>query len=216
MSFTYLTLDPDWESGRDPASFAELEEAAVEVIGHLKEHGFGEHKLIIIGGLAVWKLLPYYRTTDDIDFLITVNGAPNALKALKEKLERIYNSPFVDNAGVLSYNSISGKLIRIDLMPDSQLPYLPENAQKVSEIQSVSLPYVSIEDLIVFKINSCGLRVASDKKVQDAADAYSAVASAGLSLRLSNKQKHTARGGLPAVAAALGYPKSWWEGKLAL
>ncbi|KAI3089081.1 hypothetical protein CBS147333_10362 [Penicillium roqueforti] len=62
-------------------SFAELEVAAGAVIDILKTMPeFSNSRIAVIGGLGLWNYLRRYRTTEDVDFLITVQGAPKAVK----------------------------------------------------------------------------------------------------------------------------------------
>ncbi|KAA8641639.1 hypothetical protein EYZ11_006829 [Aspergillus tanneri] len=201
-------------------SFAELEEAASAVIRILKSlPDFANAKIAVIGGLSLWKYLRGYRTTEvefyDVDFLITVQGAP---KVVKDKLLAMSSSPFQQQAQLFFYKGPNGKLIQIDITPDWQSPYLPSAATSVLAIQPGSLPYISEIDLLVFKINCCGLRPTPAKKVRDAADAASLaddLSSKG-SIVLSPTQKAAVLQGLDDVAQFSGREKTWWKTKLAL
>jgi hypothetical protein len=54
----------------------------------------------------------------DVDFLITVQGAP---KAVKDKLLAMPSSPFQQQAQFFFYRAGNGKLIQIDITPDWQV-----------------------------------------------------------------------------------------------
>ncbi|KAB8254572.1 hypothetical protein BDV32DRAFT_142787 [Aspergillus pseudonomiae] len=113
-------------------SFAELEAAASSVIDILKTMSeFSNVKIAVIGGLGLWKYLRGYRTTEGVDILITVQGAPKTS------------------------------------------PYILSAAGPISAVRPGSLPYISETDLLIFKINSCGLRSTPAKKLRDATDARS-------------------------------------------
>lgn len=120
-------------------SFAELEVAAGAVIAILKTMPeFSNAKIAVIGGLGLWNYLRGYRTTEvllpwpffstwincllyshqDVDFLITVQGAP---KAVKDKLLALPSTPFQQQAQLFFYKSPGGKLVQIDITPDWQV-----------------------------------------------------------------------------------------------
>ena len=54
----------------------------------------------------------------DVDFLITVQGAP---KVVKDKLLAIPSSSFQQRAQLFFYKDPNGKLIQIDITPDWQV-----------------------------------------------------------------------------------------------
>ncbi|KAB8067348.1 hypothetical protein BDV29DRAFT_92519 [Aspergillus leporis] len=197
-------------------SFAELESAASDVIRILKTMTeFSSAKIAVIGGLGLWKYLRGYRTTEDVDFLITVQGAP---KTVKDKLLAMPASPFQQQAQLFFYKSPNGKLIQIDITPDWQSPYIPSAAVPISTVQPGSLPYISEVDLLVFKINSCGLRPTPAKKLRDATDARSLandLSSKG-PIVLSQTQRNAVLQGLDDVVRLSGKDQTWWKTKLAL
>ncbi|GAB1193477.1 hypothetical protein APSETT444_002695 [Aspergillus pseudonomiae] len=55
----------------------------------------------------------------------------------------------------------------------TESPYLPSAAVPISAVRPGSLPYISETDLLIFKINSCGLWSTPAKKLRDATDARS-------------------------------------------
>lgn len=100
----------------------------------------------------------------------------------------------------------------------SKSPYLPSAAVPISSVRAGSLPYISEVDLLVFKINSCGLRPTPAKKLRDATDARSIaddLSSKG-PIVLSSIQKGAVSEGLDDVAQFSGVDKTWWKTKLAI
>lgn len=168
----------------------------------------------------------------DVDFLITVQGAP---QAVKDKLLAMPSSPFQQQAQIFVYRALNGKSIQIDITPDWQVslgpdfipptssngpqsPYVPSAALPVSAVRSNVLPYISELDLLVFKINSCGLRPTAGKKIRDANDAMELtehLSSKG-PIILSSFQKNAVLQGLNDVVQLSARDKAWWIAKLAL
>ena len=97
-------------------------------------------------------------------------------------------------------------------------PYVPDAAKPVSSIQAGALPYISSVDLLVFKINSCGLRPTGAKKTRDAADALVLLTrlSQNGPLTLTTNQKNVATQGLKDVVQWGGKDENWWKGNLGL
>ncbi|KAJ5257473.1 hypothetical protein N7524_009029 [Penicillium chrysogenum] len=197
-------------------SFAELEVAAGAVIDILKTMPeFSNSRIAVIGGLGLWNYLRRYRTTEDVDFLITVQGAP---KAVKDRLLAMPSSQFQQQAQLFFSKGVGGKSIQIDITPDWQSPYVPSAAVPISAARSNALPYISELDLLVFKINCCGLRPTPAKKLRDATDARTLaedMCSRG-SINLTPAQKSAVLQGLDDVAQLSRRDKSWWMAKLAL
>ncbi|KAI0019371.1 hypothetical protein F4780DRAFT_452546 [Xylariomycetidae sp. FL0641] len=151
------------------SEFTALECAACDVIQILKQiEGLEHTKLSVIGGLALWHYLPDYRPTDNINFLTNISTSPSSVK--KKLLERP-NSPFVQRSQVLFYQSSGGREVQVDISPEWLSPYLPDSAQNLHEIPYGSVPYISRADLVVFKLDSSGLRSNPMKKERDARDA---------------------------------------------
>lgn len=168
----------------------------------------------------------------DVDFLITAAGAPQSVKA---KLLALPNTPFEQRAQIFLYKAPSGKAIQIDMTPDWQVsvqkapiivcevtdvfksPYVPDAARPVNSI-SGALPYISPVDLLVFKINSCGLRPTGSKKTRDAADAVVLLTrlSHNGPLTLTTNQKNATTQGLKDVVQWSGRDEGWWKSKLGL
>ncbi|KAM3490248.1 hypothetical protein MY3957_006487 [Beauveria namnaoensis] len=198
-------------------AFNELETAAQAVIAALKSMSeFSRAKILVIGGLGLWKYLRQYRTTEDVDFLITVQGAP---KTVKDKLLAMPSSPFQQRAQDFVFKAPNGKQIQIDMTPDWQSPYVPPAALPISDVQPGFLPYISELDLLVFKINCCGLRSTAVKKIRDAKDArilLEDIRSQG-SISLSPLQKNAVLAGLEdVVKLTRGGDMAWWKSQLGL
>ncbi|KAK6950888.1 hypothetical protein Daesc_007416 [Daldinia eschscholtzii] len=208
------------------AQLQELERAACDVIQNVKEIQDLRHaKLSVIGGLALMHYLPEYRTTDDyelilvplknINFITNISTSPSSLK--KRLLERP-ESPFFQRSQALFYKAPHGQEIRVDISPEWLSPYLPESAVKVQDISEDEVPYISLTDLIVFKLDSSGLRSNPVKKERDALDAAALVdlATHKSSLRLSEKQEQVVEEALCDVAKCGTKEKGWWEKRMGL
>ncbi|KAI1140415.1 hypothetical protein F5Y05DRAFT_411471 [Hypoxylon sp. FL0543] len=198
------------------AQFQELERAACDVIQHVKEIQDLRHaRLAVIGGLALWHYLPEYRTTDNVNFITNISTSPSSLK--KRLLERP-NSPFFQRSQALFYKSQYGQEIRIDISPEWLSPYLPDSAMKVQDISRNEIPYISLTDLIVFKLDSSGLRSNPAKKERDARDAAALVdlAANKAPIQLSRKQEQVVEEALCDVATCGTKEKGWWEKHMGL
>ncbi|KAI1389794.1 uncharacterized protein F4822DRAFT_213976 [Hypoxylon trugodes] len=198
------------------ARLQELERAARDVIQNVKQIQDLRHaRLSVIGGLALWHYLPEYRSTDNINFITNISTSPSSLK--KRLLERP-GSPFFQRSQALFYKSPRGQEIRIDISPEWLSPYLPESAAKVQEISSSEIPYISLTDLIVFKLDSSGLRSNPVKKERDARDAAALVSLAANegTIQLSEKQEQVVEEALCDVAKCGTKEKGWWEHQMGL
>ncbi|OTA96377.1 hypothetical protein M434DRAFT_67510, partial [Hypoxylon sp. CO27-5] len=199
------------------AQFQELERAACDVIEHVKQIQDLRHtRLSVIGGLALWHYLPEYRSTDNVNFITNISTSPSSLK--KRLLERP-GSPFFQRSQALFYKGQNGQEIRIDISPEwLQSPYLPESAVKVQDISQNEIPYISLIDLIVFKLDSSGLRSNPAKKERDAKDAAALVdlAASTAPIQLSAKQEQVVEEALCDVATCGAREKGWWEKHMGL
>ncbi|KAI1454517.1 hypothetical protein F4805DRAFT_477576 [Annulohypoxylon moriforme] len=199
------------------ARFQELERAACDVIQNVKEIQDLRHaRLSVIGGLALWHYLPEYRSTDNINFITNISTSPSSLK--KRLLERP-DSPFFQRSQALFYKCPNGEDVRIDISPEWLSPYLPESAVKVQDISQDEIPYISLTDLIVFKLDSSGLRSNPAKKERDACDAAALVdlaCSRRGSIDLSKKQEQVVEEALCDVAKCGTKEKCWWEKHMGL
>ncbi|KAF4627030.1 hypothetical protein G7Y89_g11129 [Cudoniella acicularis] len=197
-------------------TLTELETAASDVIQILKTvPEFASARVAVIGGLALWKYMPRGRTTEDVDLIINLDNAPNGVKNI---LLSLYSTVFVQRAQYFFYKSPNGNLIQIDICASWQSPYLPPAAKVVSTIVDGVVPYISPVDLIVFKINSCGLRAENTKRRRDAADAAVLLDEETQSgpLNLTAQQKSTVEMGLIDVVNVSGKSENWWKQRLGL
>ncbi|RMD39644.1 hypothetical protein DV735_g5480, partial [Chaetothyriales sp. CBS 134920] len=198
------------------SSQEELEAIASRVISILKTiNEYKDARVVIIGGLAVWKYPPDGRTTKDVDFMVNISNAP---RGVKDKLLALPDSPFIQQAQLFYYKSTGGSLIQIDITPEGLSPYMPAAAIKLRDLQPGIVPYISATDLVVFKVYSCGLRAERTKRRTDASDAENLLeqlASRG-PLSLTNDQKTAVEKGIDDVVAYGGKAKKWWKEMLGL
>ena len=95
---------------------------------------------------------------------------------------------------------------------------MPAAAAKLRDLPAGATPYISAIDLVVFKINSCGLRAQMSKKRTDAADAQALLdrLSGQAPLSLTNAQKAAVEQGINDVVTHGTKTKEWWREKLGL
>ena len=89
----------------------------------------------------------------------------------------------------------------------------------LSTVHANALPYVSKNDLIVFKIISCGLRPLPAKTAQDARDAEALLetAAGNGSIQLSEAQKDLlTKEVLEDVIRNSDHNEEWWKHRLGL
>ncbi|KAI1270332.1 hypothetical protein F5Y18DRAFT_421824 [Xylariaceae sp. FL1019] len=221
-------------------TFEELEHACCDVIQIIKQIPELEHtRLSVIGGLALWYYLRDFRPTNNINFLTNISTPPSLMK--KKLLERP-QSPFFLRQHALFYQSPSGWNIQIDISPEWLSPYFPQTARSIHDIPYGEVPYISLIDLIVFKLDSSGLRSSPIKKERDARDAaalvdheiaqhstdpYSTPDSNANSkpqsdhamcavVQLSPRQEQVVEEALCDVVRCGHREKSWWESRLGL
>ncbi|KAI1876810.1 uncharacterized protein JN550_000882 [Neoarthrinium moseri] len=191
-------------------TFRELEETAALTIRMIKHiPGLGHTKVAIIGGLAVWNYLPTQRRTDNIDLLIDASVSPSFVR---RRLLQYPRSVFIQIGRSLWYQSPTGCEIEIRIISEDSVAYLPASAWPVKDIRPGVFPYISLSDLIVLKIDSCGYHRAWGARVRDAYDAAALLeyASAPHPLILSCRQECVVREGLPDVIEYGGRGKAWW------
>lgn len=170
----------------------------------------------------------------DVDFIINIDSAPASIKT---KLLALPNSPFLEQAQFFFFKTPSGNHIQVDITPKwqvrsilllfrdkvgrsqfSQSPYMPNAAKKVQDIPDGTVPHISVIDLIVFKINSCGLRAQDSKKRRDALDAEALLEKETRvsPLSLTKEQKRIVELCIPDVVAHGGQSEEWWRSRLDL
>lgn len=210
---TSHTLDVPIMSSPSQTDLRGAAASVIEILKGIPE--FGEARIAVIGGLALWKYVPTGRTTEDVDFIINIDSAPASVKS---KLLALPNTPFHEQAQFFFLRTPSGKNIQIDITPIWQSPYMPPAAKKLLDIPKGAVPYIAAIDLIVFKINSCGLRAQGSKKRRDATDAETllekVIQSAPLSL--SPQQKSIVEPCLADMVAHGSHAEEWWRTYLGL
>ncbi|GKU03884.1 unnamed protein product [Fusarium langsethiae] len=151
-------------------SFAQLEQAALHIIRLIADiPGLENTRLAIIGDLAVNKYLSRQARVTSIDLVISKSSSPGRVK--KEIVGHPI-TPLVEKSGVVLYRHTTGWEIEVKLIPDWLSPYLPEVAKRVRDVKGEStLPYTSLEDIIIFKMDGCGLHENDNSKRRDACDA---------------------------------------------
>lgn len=162
---------------------------------------------------------------------LIVNSSTSA-SLLRKKLLQHPMSPLVESSGLLYYQVSSPARspggttqtpgIEVRLTPEMLCPYLPSAARPATTINPVPahLPYVSLVDLIAFKMDACGLRDSVPKKQQEARDAAALleVAAEHSALQLDEEQARVVEECLPDVLRHSEDPdkqgKSWWQIRL--
>lgn len=130
-------------------------------------------------------------------------------------------SPMVESNQQLYYQTSSTTGIEVRITPEMLCPFLPGAAKPVHDIHPVSpanLPYVSLVDLIVFKMDACGLRDSAQSKQQEVRDAAALLelATEHSALDLNPDQARVVEESLPDVLRNSGpeRQKAWWQTRL--
>ncbi|KAG5951266.1 hypothetical protein E4U57_006999 [Claviceps arundinis] len=195
-----------------------LHQTAADVIAILKTiPEFRDSKIAVIGGLALWKYLSDGRTTEDVDFIVNIESAPHGVK---NRLLALENSPFVQIAQTFFYQGLNGRRVQVDVTHRDSSPYLPEAAIRIKDVQQGEVPYISVLDLIIFKIFSCGMRAQAKKRLLDATDAESLVLyqikNEGSGIKLNAKQKEMVEPYIMDVVENGEKTEKWWRENLGL
>ncbi|KAF4446711.1 hypothetical protein F53441_9644 [Fusarium austroafricanum] len=193
-------------------SFAQLEQAALHIIRLIADiPGLENTKLAIIGDLPVTKYLSRHRVAS-IDLVISKSSSPGRVK--KEIVGHPI-TPLIEKSGVVLYRHTSGWEIEVKLIPDWLSPYLPDSAKRVRDVTNeATLPYTSLEDLIIFKMDACGLHENDMSKRRDACDAAALLelASEHGALRLDEDKTERAEEALgDMVEFSDEKDKGWWQ-----
>ncbi|CZT53421.1 uncharacterized protein RSE6_14971 [Rhynchosporium secalis] len=170
-------------------TLAKLNSAASEVIIILK--GIPEYsnaRVAVISGLALWNYLQNGRTTKDVDLIISIDTAPDSMK---QRLLSLPNTRFVTQAQVAE-------------------------AQALSQIPAGHVPFISQIDLLIFKINSYGLRAQIAKKRIDARDAQNLLQNMTTPLRLTAAQLAIVELCLSDIVSQGTKTQEWWKQRLGL
>ncbi|KAF4966315.1 hypothetical protein FSARC_5987 [Fusarium sarcochroum] len=194
-------------------SFAQLEQAALHIIRLIADiPGLENTRLAIIGDLAVTKYLPRQDRVASIDLVISKSSSPGRVK--KEIVGHPI-TPLVEKSGVVLYRHTTGWEIEVKLIPDWLSPYLPGSAKRVRDVTGeATLPFSSLEDLIIFKMDGCGLHENDMSKRRDACDAAALLelASEHGALKLDEDKTERAEEALAdMVEFSDVHDKGWWQ-----
>lgn len=164
----------------------------------------------------------------NIDLII--NSATSA-SLIRKKLLQHPMSPLVESNQLLFYQTspatspspcarTPGTCIEVRITPEMLCPFLPGAAKLVHEVTPLpaNLPYVSLVDLIVFKMDACGLRDSAQSKQQEARDAAALLelATEHSALSLNKDQARVVEESLADVLrnSAPDKQKGWWQTRL--
>ncbi|KAI1350655.1 hypothetical protein F5Y01DRAFT_315513 [Xylaria sp. FL0043] len=147
----------------------ECENAVCNVIQIIKQiPELVDTRLAVVGDLALWRYLPDNRVATSID--VVTNSL--AVGFLKRKLVNHPNSPFTLKKEVLWYCSPTGRDIPINMSSQWGSHTLPRPEHLVHGLPYGEVPYVSLEDLALFKILSSYSKATNRaQRRQDAEDA---------------------------------------------
>lgn len=129
-------------------------------------------------------------------------------------------SPLVESNQQLYYQTSSAAGIEVRLTPEMLCPFLPGAAKLVHELNPspATLPYISLVDLIVFKMDACGLRDSVQSRQQEARDAAAllGLAAEHSALDLNADQARVVEECLADVLrhSAPDKQKAWWQTRL--
>ena len=128
-------------------------------------------------------------------------------------------SPLVEISGSIFYRHTSGWEMEVKLIPDWLCPYLPDSARPIRD-DIETLPYMSLEDLLVFKVDACGLHERTSSKQREASDAAELLelASEHTPLNLVEDKLDRDQQSLSDVArfSPPENDKSWWQQRLGM
>ncbi|CAI6099310.1 hypothetical protein V2G26_005721 [Clonostachys chloroleuca] len=198
-----------------PPSFAQLEQAALHIVRLMSDTpGLENTKLAVTGDLAVCKYLPQHGRVESIDFVISKSSSPSRVK---KEIVNHPMSPLFEKAGLVYIKLSTGQQVEVKMIPDWLSPYLPAAARPVRE-NTNALPYISIDDLIVFKVDACGLREREASKRQEAcvAAALLELASEHGPIDVDEDKLDRIEQALPEILEFCDaeHDKSWWQRRL--
>lgn len=138
------------------------------------------------------------------------------MSPLVERNQLLYFQP--SSATKTSPSSPRSPGTEVRITPEMLLPFLPGAAKLVHEVSPSPghLPYVSLVDLIVFKMDSCGLRDSTQGKQQEARDAAALLEAATqhCALELNENQIRVVEECLPDILRHSSSDKGWWQARL--
>ncbi|KAI0872985.1 hypothetical protein GGS24DRAFT_465478 [Hypoxylon argillaceum] len=205
---------PHSSSGTARLSAADLEQAALSVI-HLMQGvpGLANIRLALIGDLAVKKYLEWPVPCESIEFIITKSASPSLVK---KTLLAHGKGAIVEKSQAIFYRHPAGWAVEIKITPEWLCPYLPSSAQLVPDIRDP--PYISLEDLVVFKADACGLHESDAGRQRQARDARAllALASEHFPIKLEDDKMQKIEEALDTLVeySPVENDRRWWERRL--
>lgn len=165
-------------------------------------------------------MIPIRLTHVEQNIDLIINSATSA-SLIRKKLLQHPMSPMVESNQQLYYQTSSSTGIEVRITPEMLCPFLPGAAKLVHEIHPATpanLPYVSLVDLIVFKLDACGLRDSAQSKQQEVRDAAALLelATEHSALDLGAHQARVVEESLADVLrhSAPDRQKAWWQTRL--
>ncbi|KAK4234268.1 hypothetical protein C8A03DRAFT_37958, partial [Achaetomium macrosporum] len=199
----------------------ELEETARRVLRALRRIDnvkYSNLRVAVIGGLARMHYDPRGRVTEDVDFFVDIPGfsIPTELKTAIEALDGFSQTREVF---YYAYDTPEGKHVshKVDFIARNVCPYRPSAAQRIRDIPQGVIPYISRKDLVVFKIESCGVRKQTKQGLIDAIDAETLLSMVKTPLALTPQQQAIVEDRIEDVMSHCKHrPRWWWRKQLGL
>ncbi|KUI62786.1 hypothetical protein VP1G_09910 [Cytospora mali] len=218
-------------------TMSDMETAAWCIIQIIKDTpDLRNTKLAIAGDMAIRKHLPEYGQENAGKSIDLIVNSSTSASLLRKKLLQHPMSPFTESSQVLYYRtsppssasssksataSIRAQAIEVRIAPEMLCPFLPSAAKPVHEIKPSrdELPYISLVDLIVFKMDACGLRDSPHSKQQEVRDAAALLelATEHSALSLNDEQLRVVEENLADVlrhSTPDKQAKAWWQARL--
>ncbi|ROW08588.1 hypothetical protein VPNG_06236 [Cytospora leucostoma] len=217
-------------------ALADMEAAACCIIRIIKDTpDLRNTKLAIAGDMAIRKHLPEYGQQNAGKSIDLIVNSSTSASLLRKKLLQHPMSPFIESSQLLYYqasppasplsssptSSGRAQAIEVRITPEMLCPFLPSAAKPAHEIEPTPdhLPYISLVDLVVFKMDACGLRDSPHSKQQEVRDAAALLqlATKHSALSLNDHQTRVVEESLSDVlqhAAPDKQMKSWWQARL--
>ncbi|ROW06890.1 hypothetical protein VMCG_04199 [Cytospora schulzeri] len=221
-------------------TMSDMEVAACCIIQIIKDTpDLRNTKLAIAGDMAIRKHLPEYGQQNSGKCIDLIVNSSTSASLLRKKLLQHPMTPFSESSQLLYYqtsppssprsssssrtatNGSRAQAIEVRITPEMLCPFLPSAAKPAHEIQASSdhLPYISLIDLIVFKMDACGLRDSPHSKQQEVRDAAALLelATKHSALTLNDDQTRVVEENLAEVlrhAAPEKQTKAWWQARL--
>ncbi|KAH6626670.1 hypothetical protein B0J18DRAFT_146613 [Chaetomium sp. MPI-SDFR-AT-0129] len=141
--------------------------AVIEALKNMNDSRYSHLRIAVVGGLARMHHNAEDLTTRDVDFIVDTNGlsiseiinafvrhSPSAFELRIHTPSDLVHGP-LDRRLVYNYKLPGGKLeaLFVDfIVKGDQCPYFPTAARRVKDIPAGVIPYISLEDLMGFKL----------------------------------------------------------------